>query len=596
MPRHWHVWYWGVTLTLGCALSLLAWRIVEQDRSLVAQRMSDTREAAADRVVAALERRLVEVEQRMVGDPCPVKGVCVSLASGVLKAWPKAQLLYRPDVIAEPEVHAQVLSDADAAEFVAQDSRKAIGLLSGSLRSSDRRMRAAVLARIARNLRKLGRDADAMVRYRDLIELGEVQVGGMPAALAGRVGMMNLDRVHAAALRDELLAGGWAISYGTFAALRQDVENRLGPVPFRTALAEAVQRIWVEGLAGNQGRMQMEVETGQVLAVWRRGGNDLSVYLSEGDDQWLDAIGGVTSQAGVKVTFGKTPGPAAVRMASNTGLPWTIQVTNRSDGDTSWKRRAYLIGVGLALVLGLVMVAGWVMGRAVERQAALARQQSDFVSAVSHEFRTPLTALKQLTELLMHGRVAGDTDRNEYYRLLHAESGRLQMVVEGLLNFGRLEAGKAQFRFDGVDAAAFVCQCVEEFQAQAGGFRFEVSGHAGDVRADREALKIALWNLLENAVKYSPERKRAWVAVAREERSVAIAVRDEGIGIPKNEQVRVFEKFVRGAEARERGVRGTGVGLATVRQIMDAHGGRIDLESDPGAGSTFTLRLPMWEG
>src|SRR5688572_27267376 len=112
MPRHWHVWYWGVTLTLGCALSLLAWRIVEQDRSLVAQRMSDTREAAADRVVAALERRLVEVEQRMVGDPCPVKGVCVSLASGGLKVWPQAQLLYRPDVTAEPEVHAQVLADA----------------------------------------------------------------------------------------------------------------------------------------------------------------------------------------------------------------------------------------------------------------------------------------------------------------------------------------------------------------------------------------------------------------------------------------------------------------------------------------------------
>jgi hypothetical protein len=239
MPRQWQLWYWGVTLTLKFALSLLAWRIVEQDRTLVAQRMSDTRESAADRVVAVLERRLIEVEKRIGGNSCHVNGICASVSPDGLKAWPQAELMYRPDVTAEPEVHAQVLTDADTAEFVAQDSRKAIDVLKGALHSGERGMRAAVLARIARNLRKLGRDADALLKYRDLIELGEVQVGGMPAALAGRVGMMSVDRVYAEALRDELLSGRWAISYGTFAALRQDVENRLGPVPFRTALADA---------------------------------------------------------------------------------------------------------------------------------------------------------------------------------------------------------------------------------------------------------------------------------------------------------------------------------------------------------------------
>ena len=118
------------------------------------------------------------------------------------------------------------------------------------------------------------------------------------------------------------------------------------------------------------------------------------------------------------------------------------------------------------------------------------------------------------------------------------------------------------------------------------------NGDAPLVHADRAALACAVWNLLDNAVKYSPECQTVWADVGREDSRVAIRVRDRGLGIPVSEQRRVFEKFTRGVAAREAGIRGTGVGLAMVRHIAAAHGGEIKLESKPGEGSAFTLLLP----
>jgi signal transduction histidine kinase len=234
------------------------------------------------------------------------------------------------------------------------------------------------------------------------------------------------------------------------------------------------------------------------------------------------------------------------------------------------------------------------IGRSVTRELAVARLQSDFVSAVSHEFRTPLTTLCQLSELLMAGRVPADADRRQYYELLHNESHRLRRLVEGLLNFGRLEAGRMQFRFEPLDIAALVREAIGEFTdgPSACGHRFEIDtrGDTALVVGDRDALRCVFSNLFENAVKYSPLSDRVWVDVARHDRRLEIAVRDRGLGIPRDEQRRIFDKFVRGSTTRD--VRGTGVGLAMARQIVVAHGGEITVVSEPGQGSTFTIVLP----
>jgi signal transduction histidine kinase len=163
------------------------------------------------------------------------------------------------------------------------------------------------------------------------------------------------------------------------------------------------------------------------------------------------------------------------------------------------------------------------------------------------------------------------------------------------LSFGRLEAGKLQFRFEEVDAAALVRQSTAEFieAQQARGHRFEVEVQDSSlVRADRETMRCVFWNLFENAVKYSPGCDTVWVNLRKNGTNVEIAVRDRGVGIPSNEQAIIFEKFVRGAAARESNVHGAGIGLAMAREIVRAHGGNIVLESDPGKGSTFRVELP----
>jgi signal transduction histidine kinase len=280
---------------------------------------------------------------------------------------------------------------------------------------------------------------------------------------------------------------------------------------------------------------------------------------------------------------------------SSSGLPWTVQAAGAGPPDSGWRGRTSIMAATLTCLFLLIAAAGWILDRTLRRQIALAHDQAHFVSAVSHEFRTPLTTLRQLTELLLQGRVASEEDRLEYYRLLHFESDRLQRLVEGFLNFGRLEAGRPVLHFEALDVAEAAGACVREMQARHAEFAFEVEIQHGILaRADRDAFGVAMSNLLDNAVKYSLDRRRVWVRAVHGGGMVSVSVRDEGLGIPRSEQKRVFEKFLRGEEARRRGIRGAGVGLATVSHLAAFHGGSIELESEPGRGSTFTLRIPAW--
>jgi signal transduction histidine kinase len=289
---------------------------------------------------------------------------------------------------------------------------------------------------------------------------------------------------------------------------------------------------------------------------------------------------------------------SAVRFAAATGLPWNVHTAsiNSSAALASSSLRHRLLATGLGAVAVLFLAGISLIGRAVSRELAASRLQSDFVAAVSHEFRTPLSSLCLLSETLEANRVATDADRADSYAVLARESQRLRRLVEGLLNFGRMEAGAMQYRFETVDPAELAGQVVREFQrdVQSREYVVEAAVHDGTplVQADRSALACALWNLLDNAVKYSPGCRTVWVDVGPSEGGAAIRVRDRGIGIPRAEHGRIFEKFVRGGTAANAGIVGTGVGLALVHHIVSAHGGRVTVDSAPGGGSAFTIELP----
>jgi signal transduction histidine kinase len=242
-----------------------------------------------------------------------------------------------------------------------------------------------------------------------------------------------------------------------------------------------------------------------------------------------------------------------------------------------------------------VWAAAYFMARAIRREAAVARLQSDFVAAVSHEFRSPLTTVRQMAEMLDEDRVPTEERRHKYYQVLASEAARLQRLVETLLNFGRIESGAARYRFVNVDTAALVREVVDEIapQARESGKAIEVDGaESMTVHADHDALSLALRNLIDNAIKYSPGQHTVWVRCRKDLDRAAICVVDCGVGVPRSEQRSIFDKFVRGRAAIERNIKGTGVGLSMVQQIVTAHGGEIHLESEPGRGSTFTLLLP----
>jgi signal transduction histidine kinase len=295
--------------------------------------------------------------------------------------------------------------------------------------------------------------------------------------------------------------------------------------------------------------------------------------------------------------FGHVSGAQATRAATSTGLPLTIAVAaahpDRAAAEAGSRRRLLL--AGLAIVGALILGSSYFTFRGIRRELAIARLQSEFVSAVSHEFRTPLTSMRQLSHMLLEGRVISDDRRGQYYAVLVRESERLHRLVEKLLSFGRAEAGAGRYRFESLDAGDLVRSVTTEFQGHADGWSLETTTPSTPcpVRADREMLSLALWNLLDNAMKYSPDCRAIWIELSVDGTRASIAVRDGGIGIPPADRQRIFRKFERGAQGTESGVHGTGIGLAIVRHVVHAHGGEVRLESAVGPGSTFTMVIPM---
>jgi len=291
-------------------------------------------------------------------------------------------------------------------------------------------------------------------------------------------------------------------------------------------------------------------------------------------------------------------GRPSIRLASDTGLPWTVVASTPSPAESeSFASRRRLLLAGLALAAVLVITTGYALTRSLSHELDVARLKSEFVAAVSHEFRTPLATLRQLTENLADGRVSTDERRSAYYQTQQRATNRLSRLVEHLLDFGRMEAGALRYHFEPLNPGRLVRDVVDEFEnvAATSGHKITVGidPELPNVYADPEALGQALWNLLDNAIKYSPGRPAVWIDAVREGDFAAIRVRDEGFGITLEEQKQLFRKFFRGSAADSSHVKGAGIGLAMVDYIVRAHKGRIRVESEPGKGSTFTILLKL---
>lgn len=249
-------------------------------------------------------------------------------------------------------------------------------------------------------------------------------------------------------------------------------------------------------------------------------------------------------------------------------------------------------------VLSVLMIGGLVLTyRSVNKQVALARLKSDFVSNVSHELRTPLALIRLYAETLELGRITKDDKKNEYYSIIRKESERLTALINNILDFSRIEAGKKEYDFRETDIAELVRNTLDSyrFQIEQQGFALEEQIDSGipRVRVDREAIARALVNLVNNALKYSDNEKFLGVRLYRDNAVLKLEVSDRGIGIERHEQTRIFEKFYRTCDPLVHNTKGSGLGLSLVRHITHAHGGQVEVESTPGRGSKFTMSLPL---
>jgi signal transduction histidine kinase len=259
-----------------------------------------------------------------------------------------------------------------------------------------------------------------------------------------------------------------------------------------------------------------------------------------------------------------------------------------------WTRMVSLILGALSLLMGGGMIFAY---RNVSRELALARVKSDFVSNVSHELRTPLSLIRLYAETLELGRLSSPGKHQEYYEIIRKESERLTSLINNILDFSRIEAGKKEYSFRETDMADLVRSTLDSyrFEIEQNGFQFEqkIDNNVPPLRVDREAIARSLLNLVNNAVKYSATEKYLGVHLYQRNGGVNLEVVDHGIGIPLKEQLKIFEKFYRVGDPLVHNTKGSGLGLSLVRHIVQAHGGVVVVESAPGRGSKFIITLPV---
>jgi signal transduction histidine kinase len=256
-------------------------------------------------------------------------------------------------------------------------------------------------------------------------------------------------------------------------------------------------------------------------------------------------------------------------------------------------RRNLLISLLALAALGIAVFATLTMA---SREARLARMKSGFISNVSHEMKTPLALISMYAETLECGRISTPDKLQEYYETILRESRKLARMIDNVLDFARLESGRAPVRLERIDVGELARDVVRHWDEHfiLSGFRLsvEIDPDLPRVEGDRAALSHALLNLLDNAVKYSAGEKEVGIAVRRAGSAVMVEITDKGMGIDPSEQRRIFEQFYRAGDPMTQKVRGAGLGLALVRQIVAAHRGRVEVRSIPGKGSAFSVVLP----
>ena len=278
--------------------------------------------------------------------------------------------------------------------------------------------------------------------------------------------------------------------------------------------------------------------------------------------------------------------------------PWKIEIYDISKGSSEFIgiHKSFYFWTILTLIVILIFGAVLIM-MTIAHEREILKIKSDFVSSVSHELKTPLTSIKALTERLLEGKVKSQAKMRQYFSVISQDTDKLTRLVKNVLDFSRIEEGKKEYDFKETDIASWTKQTVDDYlndrMQEDIKVRVKVEGELPPLHIDRDALSRSLGNLLDNALKFSPEKKEVEIRVRGDDNNVILQVKDTGIGIPQDELGRIFEKFYQGSNALRQSVKGTGLGLTLVKHAVEAHQGKIEVESKTDQGTTFSLIFPV---
>jgi signal transduction histidine kinase len=330
--------------------------------------------------------------------------------------------------------------------------------------------------------------------------------------------------------------------------------------------------------------------------------NQLTQTIIPGEKQKLDFQWQVVREG--REILAQSPGDLSEEIRITTVFPsympsWSLMLCTESPGViTTFLKASQGIFIYIFLFIVILLALGLFFTlQIINKELLLSKMKSDFISTVSHEFKSPLTSIRQMTEMLFHERIKDESRKREYYAVMLEQSERLSHLIDNILDFSKIEEGKKAFRFERTNLTELIEHVKSVFQksiANEGFFvNLSIPETLPELILDKEAIQQVIYNLLDNAYKYSDDSKEIKILAESIDGSVKISVRDFGIGIAPEDKHRIFERFYRGGKELTRSIKGSGIGLTVVTKIIEAHHGKISFESSPGAGSTFYVILPV---
>ncbi len=567
------------------------------------------------------------------GVKAPGSGVVIWLDGKKLQAFPSSQLLWTladaPIPISPQKPLPSSIAQAESQELGQKDYPHAIHLYQGLLNSSDEPLRPLLLHRLARTYQKASRLDDAVRAYQKLASLKPTYIGNLPSdliagselcALAAERGDSVVLATKALEMYSDLIMGRWCLERSRYFYYSDQFRSWIKGIAATADQIKAIERLEKRKLALTNAVEKLLVEPKRMLfantavyvAFWQS--DPLRAIVLAGDflgsRVWpsvlspaAEDIHAVLYSPDDRVIFGTPPegepSLGLTRTVQLAGTPFRLQIWPREPDEiyADLRQRQNLYRAILIFVVTLLVFGSHITMRTVRRELDVARMRADFVSTVSHEFRSPLTGIRQLAEMLFRGRVTGAEKQRRYHKMILQESERLGRLVENLLDFSRMEEGRKEYRLVPLDTSAWLRELVEDFQSEIGesgiSLMADIPEDLPAISGDREALECAVHNLLDNAVKYSPGSGTVWLDASAGNGDVTISVHDRGVGIAETDRKHIFDKFYRVGGEISLKVKGAGLGLSLVRHIVAAHGGTIDCESRVGEGSRFSIRIPI---